>query len=81
MIIVRCKECNTELRGDSQTHSCGCPNMLTVKGDSFSAVNLSKIIVVESNQEKQQDRFTSQELEWQEQRRKRKVRRLDFEIK
>jgi hypothetical protein len=55
--------------------------MLTVKGDSFSAVNLSKIIVVESNQEKQQDRFTSQELEWQEQRRKRKVRRLDFEIK
>ena len=81
MIIVRCKECNTELRGDSQTHSCGCPNMLTVKGDSFSAVNLSKIIVVESNQEKQQDRFTSQELEWQEQRRKRKVRKLDFEIR
>ena len=31
--------------------------------------------------EKEKDKLTSQDLEWQEQRRKRKVRKLDFEIK
>ena len=30
---------------------------------------------------KEKDKLTSQDLEWQEQRRKRKVRKLDFEIK
>ena len=50
MIIVRCKECGTELKGDSQTKSCGCPNMLTVTGDTFTARNLTNIVVVKSNQ-------------------------------
>ena len=49
MIIVRCKECGTELKGDSQTKSCGCPNMLTVTGDTFTARNLTSIVIVKSN--------------------------------
>ena len=81
MIIVRCKECGTELQGDSQTKSCGCPNMLTVTGDTFTARNLTNIVVVKSNQKKDQQGLTSQDLEWQEQRRKRKVRKLDFEVR
>ena len=81
MIIVRCKECGTELKGDSQTKSCGCPNMLTVTGDTFTARNLTNIVVVKSNQEKNPDGLTSQDLKWQEQRRKRQVRKLDFEIR
>ena len=80
MIIVRCKEWGTELKGDSQTKSCGCPNMLTVTGDTFTARNLTNIVVVKSNHKKDQQGLTSQDLEWQEQRRKRKVRKLDFEI-
>ena len=81
MIIVRCKECGTELKGDSQTKTCGCPNMLTVTGDTFSARNLTSIVIVKSNQKKDQEGLSSQDLQWQEQRRKRKVRKLDFEIR
>jgi len=81
MIIVRCKQCNTEVKSDSQSKTCGCPNMLTVTGDTFSAVDLTSIIVVRSNQDRQKDGLTSQDLAWQEQRRKRKVRRMDFEVR
>ena len=81
MIVVRCKQCNTEVKSDSQSKSCGCPNMLTVTGDTFSAVDLTSVIVVRSNQYKQKDGLTSQDLAWQEQRRKRKVRRMDFEVR
>ena len=81
MIVVRCKQCNTEVKSDSQPKSCGCPNMLTVTGDTFSAVDLTSIVVVRSNQEKQKDGLTSQDLAWQEQRRKRKIRNLDFEVR
>ena len=31
--------------------------------------------------DKEKDELTSQDLQWQEQRRKRKVRRLDFEVR
>ena len=68
MIVVRCKQCNTEVKSDSQSKSCGCPNLLTVTGDTFSAVDLTSVIVVRSNQDKQKDGLTSQDLAWQEQR-------------
>ena len=81
MIVVRCKQCTTEVKSDSQSKSCGCPNMLTVTGDTFTAVDLTSIVVVRSNQSKEKDGLTSQDLAWQEQRRKRKIRKLDFEIR
>ena len=81
MIVVRCKQCNTEVKSNSQTKSCGCPNMLTVTGDTFSAVDLTSVIVVRFNHDKQKDGLTSQDLAWQEERRKRKVRKLDFDIR
>ena len=81
MIVERCKQCNTEVKSDSQSKSCGCPNMLTITGDTFTAVDLTSVVVVRSNQEKQKDGLTSQDLAWQEQRRKRKVRKLDFEVR
>ena len=81
MIVVRCKQCNTEVKSNSQSKSCGCPNILTITGDTFTAVDLTSVVVVRSNQEKQKDGLTSQDLAWQEQRRKRKVRKLDFEVR
>ena len=81
MIVVRCKQCNTEVKSNSQTKTCGCPNMLTITGDTFSAVDLTSVIVVRSNHSKQKDGLTSEDLAWQEQRRKRKVRRMDFEVR
>ena len=81
MITVRCKQCNTEVKSDSHPKSCGCPNMLTVTEDTFSAVDLTSVIVVRSNQSKETSGLSSQDLAWQEQRRKRKVRKMDFEIR
>ena len=81
MIIVRCKECNKEIKSNTQTQTCGCSNMLTVTDDSFSAIDMSQVIVVRSHQKKDQEGLSSQDLQWQEERRKRKVRKLDFEIR
>ena len=82
MITVRCKECGKELTSDTgKTLSCGCPNMTTLKGDVVTAVDLNNVIMIRSNEERGSNGFTSQDLQWQEQRRKRKVRKLDFEIR
>ena len=82
MLVVRCRQCNKELSGSSgQSRSCGCPNMTTIKGDSVTAVDLTKVIMVNSNNKEKSDGLTSQDLQWQEERRKRKVRKLDFEVR
>ena len=84
MLVVQCKECRKELSSQgAQTKSCGCPNMMTVKGDSVTATDLSRVIMIQSNkkQSKQQSLFSPQELQFQEERRKRKVRKLDFETR
>ena len=80
---VQCRVCGKELEGNSgKTYSCGCPNMMTVRGNTVSAVNMSDVIMLNSNKPKRtHEGLTQQDIEWQEQRRKRKVRKLDFEIR
>ena len=82
MLVVRCRQCNKELVSGSQSKSCGCPNMTTIKGDSVTAIDLTKVIMINSNKEQlKSEGLTSQDLQWQEERRKRKVRKLDVEIR
>ena len=82
MLIVRCRDCNKELTSTNKTQTCGCSNMMTVKGDSVSAVDLSRVVMVNSTQKEQKTNvLTSQDIAWQEARRQRKVRRLDFEVR
>ncbi len=78
--MVRCKDCNTELISSNKTQVCGCPNMMTITGENVSAVNLKRVVITRQDK-KETEGLTSQDLEWQEQRRKRKVRKLDFEIR
>ena len=78
MIKVRCRECNTEV---TEGRSCGCPNMVMVKGDTVTAIDLNRTIMVTSNKDITKEGLTSQDLQWQEQRRKRKIRKLDFDIR
>tara|TARA_R100001594_G_scaffold141628_1_gene187797 strand:- start:333 stop:575 length:243 start_codon:yes stop_codon:yes gene_type:complete len=80
MLTVRCKECNVELMSSSKTQVCGCPNMMTLTGDAVSARDLDMVVITRMNK-KESEGLTSQDLAWQEDRRKRKVRRLDFEIR
>jgi hypothetical protein len=81
MITVRCRDCNKELTGTNKVQTCGCPNMMTVKGDSVSAVDLGRVVMVNSTQKEQKNVLSSSDLAYQEARRQRKVRKLDFEIR
>ena len=80
MLMVRCKDCNTELISSNKTQVCGCPNMMTITGENVSAVNLKRVVITRQDK-KETEGLTSQDLAWQEDRRKRKVRKLDFVIK
>ena len=82
-IKIRCRSCGKELEGyQNKTVSCGCPNMATIRGDKVSAVDLSEVVMVNSNQPEEKKKFLSREdILWQEKRRKRKVRKLDFEVR
>jgi len=83
MISIRCKDCNKELLGHpTKTVTCGCPNMATIRGDKISAVDLSRVVMLNSIQKEQKSNvLSSQDLAFQEARRQRKVRRLDFEVR
>jgi hypothetical protein len=83
MLKIRCKQCNTEVVArPGQSKSCGCPNMATIKEDKISAVDLSKIVMLNSPAQKESTKvLTNEDIMWQEARRKRKVRKLDFEVR
>jgi len=82
-IKIRCRSCGKELEGHpSKTVCCGCPNMVTIRGDKISAVDFSNIVMLNSYQHKNKKGVLSTEdILWQEQRKQRKVRKIDFEIR
>ena len=80
MLSVRCKTCNRELTSSNKTQCCGCPNMMTVRDDQVSANDLSKVVWLNYKDNlKNNNILTKNDLEYQENRRKRKVRKLNFE--
>ena len=55
---------------------------MTVRGNTVSAEDMSHVIMLNSHIRKRKNEgLTQQDIEWQEQRRKRKVRKLDFEVR
>ena len=80
---VRCSSCGTELEGAAgKSVCCGCSNMTTIKGDVISANDMGEVIMLTSySSKKKTEGLTDQDLEWQNQRRKRKIRKLDFEVR
>jgi hypothetical protein len=80
---IRCRSCGKELEGHpTKTITCGCPNMATIRGDKISAIDLSQIVMLNSLKQSQKTNvLTSQDIMWQEERRQRKVRKLDFEVR
>ena len=84
MIVVQCKDCRREISSSAgRTQSCGCPNMMTIKGDSVTAVDLSRVVMVSSENKKKKEEgvLSPHDLSFQEERRKRKIRKLDFEVR
>ena len=82
MITVRCKECKTELTSTSKIQFCGCPNQMSLLENKVGAKDLNKVVMVTNNVERKIDsHFSKEELLYQEERRRRKVKRLDFEVR
>lgn len=84
MLKIRCKSCNKELESHPvQTKCCGCENMTTVRGDNISALNLNLVEIVSSGYNKKSTNsvLTNQDLAFQEARKNRKVKKLEFEIR
>jgi len=80
---IRCRSCGREMEGHpTKTISCSCSNMATIRGDKISALDLSQVIMLNSYHTKSKSGIlTSEDIAWQEARRQRKVRRLDFEVR
>ena len=82
MLTVRCIQCGKEIVSQvGKTQSCGCPNMMVVNEDTVTAIDLNRTIMVRSNQVKEKTALSPDDLAFQEQRRRRKVRKLDFEVR
>lgn len=55
---------------------------MSIVDNKISAKDLDKVVMVTNNVERKIDsHFSTQELLYQEERRRRKVKRLDFEVK
>ena len=81
-IRVRCRSCGKELEGQpGRAQSCGCSNMTTIKGDSVTARDLSLVVMLNTGTIRERDSLSPGDLQWQEERRRRKVRKLDFEVR
>ena len=81
-IKVRCKSCGKEIRAAAgKSVCCGCENMTTIKGDVISAVDLGQVIMLNTYTTKKDAGLSTEQIEWQEERSKRKIRKLDFEVR
>ena len=83
MLKIRCKNCNTLLEAHpSQTRCCGCENLTTIKNETITAIDLTKVEIVSNILKKESKEVLSKEdLAFQESRKNRKVRKLEFEIR
>jgi len=85
MLVVRCKSCGTELVSSAKTQVCGCPNKMEVRDNKVSAVDLTQVVMINSDyakvSKKRQRLLSDADLAFQEARKARKVRKLDFETR
>ena len=81
MLTIRCKSCGKELVSHpTKLKSCGCPNLTSIRGTNISGNNLQLVEIVEGAKvNKTNNVLTPEDLRYQEQRKQRKVRRIEFE--
>lgn len=81
---IRCKNCNKEIHGNpARVISCGCSNMTTIHNNNkITALDLSLIVMLNApNTKMKSSLFSWEDIAWQESRKKRKIRKLDFEVR
>jgi len=81
-IRVRCKSCGKEIKAAAgKSVCCGCVNMTTIKGHVISAVDLGQVTMLNTYTTKKDEGLSTEQIEWQKERSKRKIRKLDFEVR
>ena len=81
-IRVRCRSCGREVKAAAgKSVCCGCANMTTIKGDVISAVDLGQVIMLNTYSVNEKSGLSTEQIEWQEERSKRKIRKLDYEVR
>ena len=55
--------------------------MTTIKANVISAVDLGQVIMLNTYSVKEDGGLSTEQIEWQKERSKRKIRKLDFEIR
>lgn len=80
---ILCKCCNREIEAYSgKSVTCGCSNMATIRNNRITALDLSQVVMLNNATHKPTNNvLKNEDLMWQEERRQRKVRRLDFEVR
>ena len=83
MLVIRCKNCGKQLEEHPvQLRCCQCPNLTSIRGGNISGMDLTLVEIISGAKSKhQQTLLTRQDMEFQEQRKQRKVRKLDFEVR
>ncbi len=84
MITIRCKKCGKEVTSYTiETKCCGCPNMATISGTTITGTDLSEIEVVSQDKIASSDNgvLSTEDKQFQESRRQRKIRRINFETR
>ncbi len=84
MLRVRCKVCGKELSdANGKSQCCGCSNMTSIIGDRITAKDLSQVVIVSNTIKKNthESTLSDSDIAWQQQRKARKIRRLDFEVR
>jgi len=77
---VQCTVCNTIITGSRKSQVCGCTNQMVVDDTTFTAKDLANVKVLNTiTNVTESGHLTEDQLKWQEQRRKRKIRKLTFE--
>ena len=81
MLEIKCKNCGKQLVSHPmRIQTCGCPNNTSIRGTSISGNNLSLVEIIPThNKSVTSNVLSNDDLQYQEQRRKRKIRRIDFE--
>lgn len=84
MITIKCLACGKELTSYTiETKCCGCSNMTSITGNTFTGEDLSLIEVISQDKFSSSDNgvLSKEDKQFQENRRQRKIRRINFETK
>ena len=81
MLKVRCKQCGVELTSTNKIQACGCPNQMELIEGKITAVDLSQVMIVKMWVEDDKTSFSKDDIAWQEKRSKRKIKKLDYDVK